>query len=360
MRILVVAGKSGGHIFPALGFLHTLREKHKDIETVLVLPKKSKESHIENFGCSVNYISISSIKLRLDFKNFISILNFFKGALESLFILLNFNPDIVVGFGSLASVPMVMFAWCLKIKTMIHEQNVIPGRANKLLTKFADRIAISFTQTEEYLKGCKKKIVLTGNPLRKEITHIDKNKALDFFGFSNERFTILVMGGSLGSHKINLEFFKAISTTSDKTVFQIIHLAGKDDLNFLENSYKGLNLNIRLFRFLDSMQYAYSACDLVVSRAGATTLAEIIFYRIPAIIIPYPFAYRHQRENARVLERIDSAVIIEDAQLDAGILRQDIEDLAQDLNRLKAMRQHYDSFCRFDTNSLFVDKVLSL
>lgn len=360
VKILVVTGSSGGHIFPALGFLHTLKVKHEDIEALLVLPKKRKESHIENFECRVNYISTSSIKLRPDFKNCISLFNFFKGSFESLFILLNFRPDIVVGFGSLVSVPMVMFAWCLRMKTMIHEQNVIPGRANKFLAKFVDRIAISFAQTKNYLKDYEKKIVLTGNPLRKQIIHIDKNKALDFFGFSKEKFTILVMGGSLGSHKINQEFFRAISTISDKTRFQIIHLVGRDDLNFLEHSYKDLNLSIRLFSFFNSMQYAYSACDLVVSRAGATTLAEIIFFRVPAIIIPYPFAYRHQRENARVLERIASAVIIEDTELDAGILRQTIEDLATDPGRLKTMRQRYDTFSRFDTNSLFVDSVLSL
>lgn len=360
MKVLVVTGPSGGHIFPALGFLDTLKEKYKNIDALLILPKRSIAGPIGTFGYNVNYISISPIKLSLDFKNFFAILEFFKGSLESLFIMLRFRPDIVVGFGSLISIPLVMFAWVFRIKTLIHEQNVIPGRANRLLAKFTDRIAISFAKTQDYFKDCKRKIALTGNPIRKELIRIDKDRALDFFGFNNNKFTILVIGGSLGSHSINTGFLRAISMMPEKPNLQIIHLTGHKDYDLLKQSYESLNIDIKLFKFLNSMQYAYSASDLVLSRAGATTIAEIIFYALAAIIIPYPYAYKHQIANAKVLERMGSAIIVDDNDLDSGILIRVIESLLNNPDRLKNMRSIYRNFLRPNANDLLVNEVMSL
>ena len=360
VKVLAITGSSGGHIFPALGFLDTLKNKHKNIAVFLVLPKKSITNPVENLEYKFNYISVSPIKLSFDFKNFTAILRFFKGSLESIVILLRFRPDVVVGFGSLVCIPMILFAWLLGMKTLIHEQNVIPGRANRFLAKFTDRIAISFAQTRDYLKDYKRKVVLTGNPIRKELKRIDKNKALDFFGFNSDKFTILVMGGSQGSHRINFGFLRAVSAILDKSRFQVIHLAGIGDYALLKNSYKGLNINSRLFNFLESMQYAYSACDLVVSRAGATTIAEIIFFGLAAIIIPYPFAYRHQIANAKVLQTIGSGIIIQDNELDSDILSKNIENLINNPERIKAMRSYYDNVSGLNANDLLADAVLSL
>ncbi|MDP2938312.1 MAG: glycosyltransferase, partial [Candidatus Omnitrophota bacterium] len=129
MKVLAITGSSGGHIFPALGFLDTLKNKHKNIDALLVLPKKSITNQIKSFEYKFNYISVSSIKLGFNFKNFTAILRFLIGSLESIVILLTFRPEVVVGFGSLVCIPMILFAWLLGTKTLIHEQNVIPGRA---------------------------------------------------------------------------------------------------------------------------------------------------------------------------------------------------------------------------------------
>lgn len=377
LKILVITGASGGHIFPATGFLDTLKDKHKDIEILLVLPKRNiaypmpKYRHAEDilqkdttfgirtFDCKVNYISISPIKLGLDFKNVVTILKFIRGSWQSLFIILKFKPDIVVGFGSLTCVPMVLFARILAIKTIIHEQNVIPGRANRFSGKFADRIAISFIETKDYFKDFPRKIVLTGNPIRRELKRYDRNEALDFFGFSNNRVTILVMGGSLGSHRINIEFLKTISKISDSERLQIVHLTGIKDYGLLKQRYRTFNLCVRLFSFLESMQYAYSAADLVLSRGGATTISEIIFFGLPAIIVPYPYAYKHQLSNAKTLESKNCAIIIEDNQLHTHIFKQTIDELINNTDRLKSMRSHYDSISRLNANDLLVDEVLS-
>jgi len=377
MRVLVATGASGGHIFPALGFIDTLKERYKDIDILLVLPRsslkliialeegrglpeKNIKNQIENFGYKINYISISAIKLSLDFKNMVNILNFFKGTFESIFILLRFQPDIVVGFGSLVCIPLVLFAWAFRIKTLIHEQNVIPGLANRFLAKFTNGINVSFEQTKDYLKNNKKKIVTTGNPIRKQLIQIDKNKALDFFKFSDTKITILVMGGSLGSHKINLAFLKAISELADRSKLQIIHLSGIGDYELLSSHYRDSNVNVRLFSFLKPIQYAYSVSDLVISRGGATTISEIVYFRLPAIIIPYPYAYKHQLSNAKILEENACAIIIKDEELDTDILRKTIESLMNNPDKLENMHSGYNHLPAYHAGDLMVKEVVSL
>ena len=362
MKVLVAAGSSGGHIFPAVAFLGTLRNKYKGIDLLLVLPKRVRTSHLvyDLHYYKVRYISVSPIAFRLDLRNFIAILRFFKGWFESLFLLFEFKPDMVVGFGSLDSVPVLLSAWLLRIKTLIHEQNVIPGRANRFLAKFADKVAVSFAETKDYLKINQEKIVFTGNPMRQGLKEIDRPAALRFFGFNDFKFTILVMGGSQGSQRINSCFLKAISTVPDKSRLQVIHIAGEKDRAALERSYKEIELNARVFTFLEQMQYAYSICDLAVSRAGATAIAELIFFRIPAIMIPYPFAYKHQFSNAEILEKMGTAVIIKDDQLDAAGLRQALDGLMHNPERLALMRSYYSGALKANTNDLLTQEALSL
>lgn len=360
VKVLVVTGASGGHIFPALSFLTKLKDKYKEIDTLFVLPKRSRRIQKIPDSSKLSYISISPISLSFDFRNFISILGFLKGTLESLILLLRFRPDVVVGFGSLDCIPLVMLAWVFRIKTLIHEQNVIPGRANRLLAKFADTTAISFAETRDYLRISQDRIALTGNPIRQELKRIDKFKALSFFGFDDDKFTILVMGGSLGSHRINAGFLKAISLVSDKSKLQVIHLTGIKDYASIKDGYKDLNINAKIFSFLDSMQYAYSACDLVISRAGATTITEIVFFELPAILIPYPYAYRHQLNNAEVLERKGCAFIVKDEESDRDILKNTIELFVNEPLKISNMRFGYRYIQIPNAADLLVNEVISL
>ncbi len=360
MRVLVATGSSGGHIFPALSFLQALEGKRKGIDVLLALPKKSIKNRLPKSTFKIKYISISAVRLKWNFKNLLNIFEFLKGSLESLFLLLEFRPHIVVGFGTLSSVPLVIFAWLFRTKTLIHEQNVIPGRANRLLARFVDKIAVSFRETTRYLKD-DYKITLTGNPIRKEfLKEINRAEALNFFGFSEDKFTILVMGGSQGSHKINLAFSRAISSIPDNLRFQVIHISGADDYDLLKDSYRKFNLSIKLFSFLEDMRYAYSVSGLAVCRAGAGTIGELIFFGLPAIIIPYPFAYKHQSANAQVLAETGSAIVIEDDKLNAGILKDTLTGLLNNPARINLMHSSYSSIFKPDAASLLADLALSL
>lgn len=360
VKILVVTGASGGHIFPALSFLDALKEQNKGIDALFVLPLRNAIAEIPLNKYKVKYLSISAVRLCFDFDNLLSILRFFKAALESFFLLLEFRPDVVVGFGSINSIPLVLWAWMHRTKTLIHEQNVIPGRANKLLAKFVDKAAISFIETKHYLKISQDKITLTGNPLRRELKPIERHEALRFFGFTEDKFTFLVMGGSQGSQRINAAFLRGVSAMPDTSRLQIIHIAGDKDFSALSDSYKKLDVNFRVCNFLKEMEYAYSLSNLAIVRAGATTIAELMFFRLPAIIIPYPFAYEHQSANAGVLEKMGAAIIVRDDDLDADKLSQVLVDLVNNPDKINTMRNLYSNVDIPLASKLLAEQAFSL
>lgn len=355
MRVLVVAGASGGHIFPALSFLEELKEKHKDIELLLVLPKRSIDKQfITKDIFQIKYIITPKVSLRPS-----AIFKYLLGSVQSLEILLKFKPDVVVGFGSSDSVPLVLLAWLFRIKTLIHEQNVVPGRANRILAKLVDNFAVSFAQTSEYLNINPKRITVTGNPIRRDLVKLDKKEALKFFGLS-DKFTLLVMGGSQGSHRINLALLNSLSGLDRDFGFQVIHIAGVNEVALVNKGYENLNIEAKVFTFLPQINYAYSASDLVISRAGASTIYELVFFEKPAILIPYPFAYAHQLKNAEVLEKIGSACIVKDSALDYSILKDTLKGLFVDTQRLNNMRECYKDMGWLNAASLLVNLALQL
>lgn len=359
-RILAVTGSSGGHIFPAFAFLEELKKK-ADNDFILVMPENSlklAQDQVKRYN--IKYISVSRLKKGLDPKNLLSILNFFKGSFQSLGLILKFSPDTVVGFGSMCSIPVIFWAWLFGKKSIIHEQNVVLGRANRFLARFAGRIAVSFEESREGLRNYRDKIVFTGNPLREDLRTVERNKAAAFFGFDAEKFTILVMGGSSGSRNINLNFMKAVLRLPEKSSLQIIQLSGEKDLSALESGYKDSGLSFRIFPFLEEMSYAYSASDLVICRAGATTISELMHFRLPAILVPYPYAYKHQLYNAKVLTGRKSALMLEDAELCLGSLEETLAGLIRDRSRIKEMRESYPDREQINSAQLFLEAVLSL
>jgi len=325
----------------------------------LVLPQKSKENKIPVDLVKIEYIHTTNLTLSLSKKNILGAYFFLLAIFESLRIIIRFKPDVAVGFGSLNTVPLIFWAWLFRIKTIIHEQNVIPGRANRLLAKLADKIAVSFSQTANYLNISAGRITLVGNPVRKELVRLNKESALDFFGFKKARFNILITGGSQGSHKLNTVFFESISAFKKKDDLQIIHISGIQDFALLQNKYSSLGLSCKIFDFLPAMQYAYSLADLVICRAGATTIAELQQFGVPAILVPYPFAYAHQLANARVLESIKAAIIINHEELSAERLSDELLEFLENPSKLESMRQAYVKIKILDAASLLAKEVLN-
>ena len=178
------------------------------------------------------------------------------------------------------------------------------------------------------------------------MVRVDKQQARDYFGFGKDKLTVLVAGGSQGSHRINEEFLNAVALIREKAKLQVIHLSGISDYGLLKQRYDGLGIGFALFDFLEPMHYAYCASDIALSRAGATTIAELVFYCLPAILVPYPYAYEHQYGNAKALEEKGCAVIIKDKDLNAGALKQNLEALISVRWRLDDMRGRFSVILR--------------
>ena len=358
MRVLIATGSSGGHIFPAIALAEALSEFGHEV--LLVLPQKSPKDNIPIFSWQVRRVPAVALSFNLKSKNILGLYFCLSGAWESLRIIIKFKPEVAVGFGSLNTVALIFWAWLFRIKTIIHEQNVICGRANRLLSKLVDRVAISFSQTRDSLSIASEKIVLTGNPLRQDLARWDKNKAADFLKLSADKFTILIIGGSQGSVRLNTACFEALAAYRKLEDLQVIHICGTLDFNGLQDRYAASGLRYKLFDFLPQMQYAYSLADLVICRAGATTIAELRKFSIPAILLPYPFAYAHQLANAQILQNIGAAEVLLDAQLSVNKLKEKFQEYLFNNEKLKAMQKAYQKLSVLDARATLVHEVLSL
>ena len=260
-------------------------------------------------------ISITGFKRKLSFENLIFPFKVLAAVQRSVAILDTLKPIAVAGMGGYISFPAVIGAKLSGIRTVIHEQNVVLGLSNKILSFVADKVAVSFDDT---LRGLPKiKSVLTGNPVRREIVSLEINDACDIFGLEPERFTVLVFGGSLGAAGINQRLSDSLKHLVDiKNRIQFIHVCGKDDLQMLTSSYNSNGMKAKVLNFIHNMHEAYAAADYVVSRAGASTVTELKMLGINALLVPYPHATaNHQYFNALTLQKTGQAVVVEEKLL---------------------------------------------
>jgi len=322
MKILIAGGGTGGHILPALALAKEI--KARNIGEVLFVISSRKQDRDIVSGKGVNFIALPITPLQSG--GIFSILSFltrlFIGTIKSVFLLLKFKPDTVIGFGGYVSGPIVLLSSLLGARTIIHEQNAYPGRTNRILARFADRIAISFPDARTFLRDFESKIVFSGNPLREGLKRDKKAGAQDFFN-------VLIIGGSQGAHKLNTIVPEAVSLMEEngRNRLNLVHIAGKDDTEEVEKSYDKIGVKNRVFSFTEHMARLYNECDFVISRAGAMTISELSALGIPAILVPYPHAGGHQRFNAMALEKTGCGVLLEEKDLTPGVMRDAISKL---------------------------------
>jgi len=261
-----------------------------------------------------------------------SLLKIPRGIFESVRIIRRFRPDLVIGVGSYSAGPVVMGAWLSGIKIALQEQNILPGITNRILSPFADRIYVSFENSKLETRNLKK-VRVTGNPIRKEIRN-SKHEARD----SDAPFTVLIIGGSQGARSVNLAIMEAITYIKDKDRFFFIHQTRVEDEKKVKDAYikEGLSCTVR--PFFDDMARQYQKADLLICRAGATTVAEITAMGKGAIFIPYPFAANnHQVLNAQTLTNAGAGEMILQKDLSARQLAERIEYYASDSQALETM-----------------------
>jgi UDP-N-acetylglucosamine--N-acetylmuramyl-(pentapeptide) pyrophosphoryl-undecaprenol N-acetylglucosamine transferase len=318
VRILIACGASGGHIFPALSFAQELKALQPQAEVTFLLPRRAR---IRPEGFNACFVSTLPLRLSPLPEAGASLFCFLKGFLQSLILMARLRPQLAAGFGGIETIAPLIWAWLFRVKTLVHEQNVIPGKANRLLSLLADKTAVSFAATQNQLGAHGRRVIFSGNPLRPELKRIERREALRFFGWDDPRgWVILAMGGSQGSQRLNAAFARAIIKLQAAAEIKVIHLCGRQDRQGLEGKYKAAGIAAKVIEFLPQMEFAYSAADIVVSRAGALAISEIIFYRLPAVLVPYPYAGRHQQANAGLLTENGCALLVKDEGLESGEL----------------------------------------
>ncbi len=313
MKIIIAGGGTGGHIFPALAIANALKERDAAIEILFVGAKgKMEMEKIPAEGYKIVGLDIAGYNRSSLIKNISLPLKLVASFLKVRKILKTFKPDAVVGVGGYSSFPVLRSAQSMKIPTFIHESNSLPGKSNIMLGKRATEIFVPSEGMEKYFTP--EKIKITGNPVRKVfLQKIPKEKALEFFGLKPEMKTVFVMGGSLGAKSINETMEENIDLFK-KNKLQLIWQTGK---NFAAQAAKveEERTNIWSNAFIDKMENAYAAADVVISRSGAMTVAELCVVGKPAIFVPYPFAAEnHQTVNASALVNKKAALMVPDAK----------------------------------------------
>ena len=335
LRIIMAGGGTGGHIFPAVSIANELTRLHPELNILFVGAKgKMEMDKVPEAGYEIKGLTIAGYNRSSLIKNVALPFKILASFFEVNQIFKKFKPVAVIGVGGYSSFPVLKSAQLRGIASFIHESNSLPGKSNIMLGKKATQIFVAYDGMEKYFPV--NKIVKTGNPVRKSLSlKVDKNEALSFFGLEPGKKTILVTGGSLGSQSIN----RVIEKHADqfkKHGLQLIWQTGKDFAE-IAASIEEDHSNIWSNAFINNMEYAYSAADLVVCRAGAMTLSELSVVGKPAILVPYPYAAEdHQTVNAQSLVAKGAAIMVKDADVETSLMPAIIKTLTDDdgLNRM--------------------------
>ena len=338
-NILITCGGSGGHIFPGIALAEALTDLNKNCRIFIVTSDRYIDTKIfEDIGYSYSVLPYNPLPDKPGpLKIFKFLLNLVKAVFRSFIVLKLHRPHCVVGMGGYVSGPMAFAAWLMRKRILIHEQNILPSLTNRLSAVFADIVCVTFEETKNYFKN--KPVIKTGNPVRSNFLKDNTSYPSGALGFENGKFTILIMGGSQGSSFLNDSARSAISQIGKRLRkgLRVLHITGKKDYTCVKKDYEKMDVEAKIFPFLDKIGYAYNAADLIISRAGATALSEMTFFGKPSILIPHPKARVHQKENAEFFASRGAGICIEEKDLSPVYLKDVVLSLMEDTSRLRQM-----------------------
>lgn len=356
MRVIVTGGGTGGHIYPALAIIRKIKEQDPTSEFLYIGTHNRMEKDIVPAnGIPFKSIEIQGFNRKALHRNIKTISMFVKAIGRAKQLIKEFQPDIVIGVGGYVTAPVIYAAKKLGIKTLIHEQNSILGMSNRFLLKYADKVALSFQHTQNALDTSK--CVYTGNPVSEGValtTPIDKTS----LGLTNGKKLILIVMGSLGSKKIN-EDMKSMLQLFNNRSEEVLFITG----NHYYNEFKELKFanNIKIIPYLDNMSSLLKQVDVMISRAGATTISEIVALEVPTILIPSPYVTgNHQYHNAIQLVEQGAALMIEERDLKGDILVQKVDQILKKPNTIKEMKQNLRKMKVEDSATKIYELILSL
>ena len=313
-RIILSGGGTGGHIYPAISIANEIKSRDNNSEILFVGAKDKMEMNIvPKHGFQILGLWISGFIRKNIFKNLLVPFKLLVSIFQAIIIIKKFNPNVVVGTGGYASGPTLFVANLFKIPTLIQEQNSYPGITNKILSKKVKTICVAYKNLDKFFP--KNKLVLTGNPVRSTISSNSDyfDESINYFKLDNNKKTLLVVGGSLGSREINKAIYSMIDYLEYLNL-QVIWQCGK--LYYDDYKSKVDSENIKLYDFIDQINLAFSVSDFIVSRAGASSVSELSIVGKPVIFIPSPnVAEDHQLKNAEAIVNNEAAILVEEKNL---------------------------------------------
>ena len=336
LKVLISAGGTGGHIYPAISIINKIKEENPESEFLYVGTTDRMEAKIVPL-LGIPYLALEMKGLKKNIKKSAQAINLFLKAIKKCKVeIKKFNPDIVIGVGGYVTAPVIYSAKKLGYKTIIHEQNSIPGKSNKFLAKYADCIMISLPESAKYFHH--KNIVLTGNPLSEEAIKAKPINKQELGFVDNNRKLVLIVMGSLGSMTINKELMQIVPQFKGKD-YNVLLVTGD---NYYDK-YKDLNIpeNVKIVPFLNNMLNVLGCVSLIVTRAGASTIAEILALGIPSIFVPSPYvANNHQYYNAMELVNNEASLLLEEKDFNSDNLLKKIDFILDDSVLYKKMHDN--------------------
>ncbi|MFH0785188.1 MAG: undecaprenyldiphospho-muramoylpentapeptide beta-N-acetylglucosaminyltransferase [Pseudomonadota bacterium] len=337
IRLLLTGGGTGGHLFPAVAAAQEFLWQLPETQVLFVGTERKVDTRsLKTYGFASDSIKCYGLKGKNPLELLKAIATLPVSFYQAGRIIRRFRPNIILGVGGYVTGPVVVAGKILGIPTVIHEQNSIPGLANRKLGPFVDRVCLSLPGSERYFSG--EKIFYTGNPVRRNILELAKNPSLNVAGRNKK--TLLILGGSQGAQAVNRLVSEGLQSLSNALLgdLRVIHQTGEQDFEVVNQGYEKRGIEALVQPFFTDMAEIYSQADLLVSRAGATTLAEIAVLGKPAILIPYPFAAdNHQEKNADYYVAGGGAIVMRQHEIASDVLAENIRQLIMNEERLIAM-----------------------
>ena len=355
MRVIITGGGTGGHLFPGIALATGLQRERAGCEVMFIGTKRQLDRNtLANYDFTRASISCMGLKGKGLVSRLQSLILLPGALLEAIRIIKKFNPAFVFGVGGYVTGPVLLAAKLLRVPTYIHEQNSVPGLANRMISRFVDKVFVSIPG--EYCFPPSKTVV-SGNPVRTEILEAARNKKEP----AGDSLTILVLGGSLGAHRVNLLMLEAMEMVHgvDGLPITVIHQTGKADEDRVRGGYTTLGMQAEVAAFFTDMASLYARADIVVARAGATTLAELSVMGIGAVLIPYPYAADdHQAKNAMYFVKGGGAVMYREAELSGEKLARALIQLLQSPEELHRLATNMKKMGKPDATRQILDHCL--
>ncbi|MBI3598019.1 MAG: undecaprenyldiphospho-muramoylpentapeptide beta-N-acetylglucosaminyltransferase [Nitrospirae bacterium] len=332
MNVVITGGGTGGHLYPCLALANTFMKREAETEILFIGTATGIEARVvPNQGFQFKAILAQGFIGKPISGKVRSLFCIVAGIFQSIFHLKRFSPDLVIGIGGYTAGPVMMAAFFLRVKRVMLEPNLIPGMMNKVLAPFVHLTITAFEETRHFLRA--RNIACLGVPVRAEILGTGKGAESSARTHS---FTLLVLGGSQGAHRINQALIQAIPFLENAPI-TILHQTGEKDWAEVTAAYKKYRIDARVLKFIENMAEAYTACDLVVSRAGAGTLSELAVAGLPSLLIPFPYAKGHQEKNAEPFVAAGAAEMILDKDLTGARIAGRILSWIKDTHKLSEM-----------------------